>query len=227
MTILNDTILTQQRAAELVTQLVVLNRDLPAAAKAIGLKRKMAEEIVEGEVYKRLQASMLARLGVVEEAWQDQALKTLRASIPSVLAGLISLATDAQKDADKLRAMENVLDRGGVERKSAAEVKHIVSLDKETVDRMALAAREADAIDVTVANLSDFSYARQRPTTSPIRNAEPQRQPAPGHAPTGQDLDLLHGQGRARLREPDDRLPRRDGELDSTPNEAQIRPGPA
>lgn len=221
-----DPALEHQRCAELVTQLVVLNRDLPAAATALGLKKRQVRRLVESETFTRLKSGLLTRMGIIEEAWQDNALRRLRASIPSVLDGLIALTTAADKDADKLRAMENVLDRGGIERKSAAEIKHTVSLDQETVDRMALAAKEADAIDVTANELADFAYARQRPITNPLRNAESERAPARRDAPEGQDEHLLHGKGRPRLRGPDDRLPRSNGELDAEANEAQIRPGP-
>lgn len=220
----DDPALNHQRCAELVTHLIVLNQDLPTASKALGLKRRSIEELVASETFQRLKAGMLTRLGIVEEAWQDNALRKLRTAIPESIDKLVELRDCAEKDADKLRAVENILDRGGIERKSAAEIKHTVSLDQETVDRLSQAAAEVDAIDVTAATLSDFAYAYQRPTTAPLRDQPPTRANAGQLSPESKNLDLLHGQGRPGLRGPNPQLPRRDGELDSTPHEAQIRP---
>lgn len=221
-----DPAVEHQQCAELVTQLLVLNRDLPTAAKTLGLKRSQARALTESETYRRLRDTMVARLTTYEEAWQDTALTRLRANIPLALSTLEDAAAGADKWGDRIKAADSILDRAGIERHSAAEIKHIVSLDQESVDRLTQAAREADAIDVTAATLADFSYARQRPITSHLRDEPPLGENPSGIPSEMQSQQLLPRQVGDRVRGPDPQPARRHGNLDSEsePEEARLSP---
>lgn len=222
----DDPAIEHQQCAELVTQLLVLNRDLPSAAKTLGLKRSQARALTESETYRRLRDTMVARLTTYEEAWQDAALARLRTNIPLALSTLEDATANADKWGDRIKAADSILDRAGIERHSAAEIKHIVSLDQESVDRLTRAAAEADAIDVTSASLADFSYARQRPITSHLRDEPPLGAHEGGVPPEMQSQQLLPRQVGDRLRGSDARPARRDGDLDSEsePPEARLSP---
>lgn len=229
MAILDDAALEHQRCAELCTHILILNRPIREAAKACGLKTSVARDLIASDTYQRMRQDTLTRLGVIEEAWHDKALKRIRALADKSIDVFADRMNDDANPMAQLRAAENIADRAGLERKSSAEVKHIVTLDEETVDRLTRAMRESDAIDVTnvSASLADFDYARQRPVTTPLRDSPSERTDARGVSPKGQDLDLLHGQGDPRVRRPDPRLPRRDGELDSGEVEEEARLSPA
>lgn len=226
---IEDAALQHQRCAELVTHILVLNRPIREAAKACGLKTSVARELMGTETYKRLRSDTLTRLGVVEAAWHDMAVTRIRSLTNKAIDVFSDRMDDDSNPLAQLRAAENIADRAGLERQSKSEIKHIVSLDEETVDRITRAMQESDAIDVTetAKSLQDFAYARQRPTTTPLRDEPPNGSHAQRVPGEGQSQHLLHGESDPGVRRPDHRLPRGDVPVDSEPLEAQIGFGPA
>lgn len=212
----------EHEAYELAARITVYGQSLSEAAAAMGIRAQRAGQIAKDERYGRFAAMMQARLEEARELDLNDAVKMIRKTMfPNALARLDRIVVAEKENKVALRAIENVLDRGGLPRTQREEHDVKITLDQETVERLSIAAsKHADLMRTIELRSTEWSYAYQKPGGGE-RGGAPTATPGDGKAKLP-----FHGKG-DRVQRPDRHLPRGDGGVDSEAVESEAGFSPA
>lgn len=147
---------------DLVISRVLRGKSVATIAKETGLSQKDIREALDSPEGQSLLASVVTEAGSWRETLLEVQKERTASLVPSALDRLEEIVetpfTDwpNQKTPTMFRAVDSVLDRGGLSRKVQTETKVTITLDPETVRLLTRAAREAGALSLP---RSDWSYA--------------------------------------------------------------------
>jgi hypothetical protein len=203
-------------ATELAIRTVVRGLSVGEAARELEISRREAASLMMTESYQTARHEALQRLSRVFNREIDDQANRLRSMVPLALDKIQERLVEDWEGISPtdMRLLENVLDRGGLPRKTEIQQDVSITLDEETIKRIKQAELDLNAIEVIDA---EWDYATQRgrggADAGPGHDSAG-RQVEGSHAVEGRKIDVLHGQERNRVRGPDDDLPRRYGPLD-------------
>lgn len=129
------------------------------------MTQKMGFALMRSPAYKQMKAQLERRLRIRWETESEEMLNQMRRIAGKSLHRFEEVVEESENLGAVTRIGNSMLDRIGLERQSSSEVRHLVILDADSVERLtqaerALAGRQANVVELKE---EDWAYASERP----------------------------------------------------------------